>query len=40
MKYLYINYMTDGPRDFKMIHETENYGKLKSVVLRVLCSGF
>jgi hypothetical protein len=40
MKYLYINYMNDGPRDFKIMYETEKYGKLKSVVLRVHCSGF
>jgi hypothetical protein len=37
-KYLYIDYKTDGRGDFKIICGTENYGKLKYVVLRFHCT--
>jgi hypothetical protein len=34
VKYLYIDYVTDRPWDFKIICKTENYGKTKYIVLR------
>jgi hypothetical protein len=35
--YLYIDYMTDRPGDFKIMCKTKNYSKLKYVVLGFHC---
>lgn len=37
-KYFYIHYVTDGPRDCKITCKTENYSKLKYIVLRFHCN--
>jgi hypothetical protein len=40
VRYLYIDYVADRPRNFKIICKTENYSKPKYIVLRLHCTSY